>query len=267
LEKQASQTQELKMMELQKQLTDAMKANEEMRRKLQQGSQQTQGEVLELELESQLKSEFPLDDITPVAKGVRGADILQVVKNQQGRVIGSILWELKNAQWSEKWLEKLRDDQRQSKADLAVLVSINMPPDITTFGMRDGVWISCRPTCIALAQALRIQMMRVYATQQSAVGKNEKMEVLYTYLSGFEFKQRVEAIVEAFSSLQDDIEKEKRWFNSKWAKQEKQIRKVIDQTIGMHGDLQGIMGASLPEIKQLQIEAPEELDTVQDALL
>lgn len=264
LEKQASQSQELKLMELQKQLNDAMKANEEMRRKLQQGSQQTQGEVLELELEQQLKTEFPLDEIVPVAKGVRGADILQIVKTPQGKICGTILWELKNAQWSEKWLEKLRDDQRQSKADLAVLVSINMPPDVTTFANRNGVWISSRPTCVALAQALRIQMAHVYATQQAAVGKNEKMEVLYTYLSGFEFKQRVEAIVEAFSSLQDDLEKEKRWFNSKWAKQEKQIRKVIDQTIGMHGDLQGIMGASLPEIKQLQIEAPLEFEEAQD---
>lgn len=266
-EKQAQQTQELKMMEMQKQLGDALKANqdvskanEELRRKLQQGSQQTQGEVLELELESLLRTEFPTDEIRPVAKGVRGADVLQVVKDKNGRECGSILWELKNAQWSEKWLDKLREDQRSSKADVAVLVSINLPDAIKAknFAFTKGVWVTSRSLCVALAQALRLQLNQVFVTKLAAVGKNEKMEVLYHYLSGLEFKQRVEAIIEAFTSLQDELEREKRWFSTKWARQEKNIRKVMDQTHGMHGDLQSIMGASLPEIKQLQLDSGEE---------
>jgi hypothetical protein len=257
VEKQSAETQDLKIMELQKQLQDAAKANEDLRRKLQQGSQQTQGEVLELELEQLIKTEFPLDEILPVPKGVRGADVIQMVRDSQGRPAGSIIWELKHAQWSDGWLEKLRADQRASKADLAVLVSVNLPKDLLTFGQRQGVWVTNRPTCVALAHVLRQQLIQVAVTKLAAVGKNEKMEVLYSYLSGLEFKQRVEGIVEAFSAMQDDLEKEKRWFNSKWAKQEKNLRRVIDQTIGMHGDLQSIMGASLPEIKQLQLENGE----------
>lgn len=272
-EKQAQQTQELKLMEMQKQLTDALhanqevtKANEELRRKLQQGSQQTQGEVLELELETLLKTEFPMDEIRPVAKGVRGADVLQIVKDKQGRECGSILWELKNAQWSDRWLDKLREDQRTSKADVAVLVSINMPSTLKNkeFSFMKGVWVSSRPLCVALAQALRLQLNQVFVTKLAAVGKNEKMEVLYHYLSGLEFKQRVEAIIEAFTSLQDELEREKRWFATKWARQEKNIRKVIDQTHGMHGDLQSIMGASLPEIKQLQLDSGNSETTPDD---
>jgi hypothetical protein len=260
-EKQATELQQLKMLEMQKQLNDALKANEEMRRKLQQGSQQTQGEVLELELENLLKTEFPMDDIQPVAKGIRGADVLQVVKDRQGRTCGTILWELKNAQWTDKWLEKLREDQRTSKADLAVLVSINMPATIKTFSYQKGIWVTSRPLCTALASALRFQLYQVATTKLAAVGKSEKMEVLYNYLSGNEFKQRVEAIVEAFTSMQEDLEVEKRWYQKKWSKQEKNIRKVIDHTLGMHGDLQSIMGASLPEIKQLQLESGEEVET------
>ncbi|HYD35732.1 MAG TPA: DUF2130 domain-containing protein [Vitreimonas sp.] len=259
-EKKAVEIQELKMLEMQKQLNDALKANEDMRRKLQQGSQQTQGEVLELELENLLRTEFPMDEIQPVAKGVRGADVLQIVKDRQGKVCGSILWELKNAQWSDKWIDKLREDQRNSKADLAVLVSINVPPAMKdkSFIYQKGIWIATRPICTALAQALRLQLNQVHTTKLSAVGKNEKMEVLYQYLTGTEFKQRVEAIVDAFSNMQQDLEKEKRWFQTKWKRQEMNIRQVLDSTFGMYGDMQGIMGASLPEIKQLQLESGED---------
>lgn len=257
-EKQASEVQQLKMLEMQKQLSDAIKANEEMRRKLQQGSQQTQGEVLELELEEALRKEFPMDEIQPVSKGIRGADVLQIVKDRQGRACGSILWELKNAQWSEKWLEKLKEDQRTSKASVAVLVSIQLPETITTFSYVKGVWVCSKPLAMALASALRIQLNQVFTSQLAAVGKNEKMDYLFTYLSGNEFQQRVEAIVGAFQSMQEDLEREKNWYTKKWAKQEKNLRRVIDHTLGMHGDLESIMGASLPEIKQLQLESGDE---------
>jgi hypothetical protein len=225
-----------------------------MKRKLEQGSQQTQGEVLELEIEQMLRQSFPHDDISPVAKGVRGADVLQVVKNNFGQECGTIVWELKRTKaWSNEWITKLKDDQRNIKADVAIIISQVLPPDIKSFGNKDGVMIGNYESIMALAGLLRGHLIDINSVKLVSVGKAEKMEILYNYLAGNEFKMRVEAIVEAFTAMQDDIEREKRWFTAKWAKQEKYIRKVIDNTVGMHGDLQGIMGKSLGEIKGLEM--------------
>lgn len=249
--KKAEEASHLKTLEMQKQLTDALKVNEELKHKLQQGSQQNQGEVLELELENQLKSEFPNDKIEPVGKGIRGADLVQEVWDSRGTKCGVILWEIKNAKWSEGWIAKLKDDQRQLKAELAVVVSENLPSNIKTAAFVDQIWVCGRGFATGLAMALRANLIQAHYIRKSAVGKNEKMEILYNYLSGVEFKQRVETIVDAFEVMREEIEKERKWFSAKWSRQEKSLRSVIDHTHGMHGDLAGIMGASLPEIKSL----------------
>ena len=252
--KTAQEEQQLKIAEKEKQLRDAVKANEELRRRLQQGSQQTQGEVLELAIEELLKKEFPLDKIEEVKKGQRGADVIQEVIDKRGKSCGIILWETKNAQWSEGWIAKLREDQRQAKADLAILVSENLPKEITTFAYRNGVWVTSRKLIIPLALALRFDLVRINFERQANVGKNEKTEILYQYITSAEFKHRVEAISEAFGNLQSDTEREKRWFNTKWARQEKELRKVLDHTHGMYGDLQGMVGKALPDMKSLELE-------------
>jgi len=251
----------LKDEEKDKKLNDALKQMEEMKRKMQQGSQQTQGEVLELELENTLKNSFPGDDIKPVAKGIRGADIIQIVRGADGKVYGSIVWEMKNTKnWTEGWVTKLKDDQRTLKANAAVLVSVVLPSEVKNFSAYkyNDLWVTERRYIVGLATALRLNLRDVFLAKAASVGKSEKMEVLYGYLSSIEFKQRIEAIVEAFTLLQEDIEKEKRLFAAKWARQEKSIRKVIDQTHGMYGDLQSIMGVALPQIKSLQLEDGEE---------
>lgn len=261
VKKQVEEQQRMKILEKDKQLQDAIKANEDLRRKLEQGSQQTQGEVLELELEEMLGQHFPLDDIKEVPKGIRGADVIQIVKDQAGRSAGSIIWESKNTKnWSDGWLNKLKNDQREVKAELAVIVSSVIPDDIKNLGQQQGIWICSRESIIGLATALRLQLIQLFKVRKSAEGKSGKMEILYQYLTGTEFKQRVEAIVEAFTEMQSEMEKEKRWFAKKWASQEKSIRQVIDQTHGMHGDLQSIVGASLPEIKSLELESGENND-------
>jgi hypothetical protein len=256
--KQVEEEQHLKVLAKDKQLQDALKANEDLRRKLEQGSQQTQGEVLELELEELLASQFPLDVIKPVPKGIRGADVIQEVRNQLGKLCGTLLWESKNTKnWTEGWVSKLKQDQRQLKAEIAILITKTLPENITNFAFRDGIWVTNQASLIGLATALRLNLVQLHQLKQASVGKNEKMEVLYHYLSGNEFRQRIEGIVEAYNALQDELEREKRWFTTKWAKQEKQIRSVVDQVHGMHGDLQGIIGASLPTISSLEL--PEEV--------
>lgn len=250
----------LKLIEKDKKLQDAMHMADDYKRKLEQGSQQLQGEVLELELENMLKNEFPYDEIIEVAKGVQGGDLIQTVKNNQGKVSGTIIWEFKRTKsWSNDWIVKLKEDQRAKKAHLAVIISQVLPPNIKRFGLKDGVWVGEYESLMGMAYALRTHLLEMMNVQSLSVGRSEKKEVLYNYLSSIEFRQRMEAIIEAFSSLQTDIEKEKRFFASKWAKQEKSIRKVIDHTLGMHGDLQSIMGKALADVKQIGL-LPEETE-------
>lgn len=240
----------MKMLEKEKMLTDALKVNEELKRKLEQGSQQMQGEVLELEIEKILQAEFPYDEIRPVGKGIVGADIVQIVHDPQGHTCGTIIWETKRTKaWSNEWVSKLKDDQRRVKAEVAVIVTEVLPADVKHSRLKDGVWVTSFQYFTALAFALRQNLVGITAIRVSQVGKNEKMEILYNYLYGTEFQHRVEAILEAFTELQVDLEREKRWFTQKWAKQEKSIRKVIDNTVGMRGDLQSITGQDLPEVE------------------
>jgi len=250
--KRAAEEQQYYIAQLNKKLSDASKVNEDLKRKLEQGSQQTQGEVLELELEDVLKAEFSHDEIIPVPKGINGADIIQKVCDRAGRTCGQIVWESKKTKtWSESWVQKLKDDQRAIKAELAVIVSAVLPDDVKGFAFRDGIWICDIKLAVALASALRINLESVTRERAMSVGKNEKMETLYAYLTGVEFKQRVEAIVEAFSEMQDGLNKERKLFEANWAKREKQIQKVISNTVGMYGDLSGL--ATMQPIKMLEL--------------
>jgi hypothetical protein len=254
----ADEEHKLKDLEKDSKLQQALDQIESLKTKIQQGSQQTQGETLELELETKLREEFPSDKITEVKKGQRGADVEQEVVDKLNRSCGKILWESKNAEWSGGWISKLKEDQRQAKADLAVLVSVNLPEGVDSFAYRDGVWIVSWKHFIPLSWSLRFNLVSLFHERTSSEGKDEKMKILYAYLTGTEFKNRVEGIVDAFSNLQEELEKEKRYFNVKWARQEKEIRKVIDHTHGMYGDLQGVIGKSLPEIKSLELESGED---------
>lgn len=250
--KKASEEQHSKLAEKDKQLQDALKEVEDMRRKLQQGSQQTQGEAFELEFENLLQSTFPNDKISPVAKGVRGGDIIQEIWDSKGNYNGKILWELKNTKtWSDLWVDKLRGDKRETKAEEAVVISEVLPKTLTVAGYYKSIWVTQRSFVITLASTLRAKLIEVYYAKQSVQAKDGKMELMYTYLSGTEFKHRVEAIVEAFTNMQNEIEKEKRYFSNKWSRDEKNIRMVIDNTYGMHGDLKAIIGRMLPQIKGL----------------
>lgn len=242
----------LKNAEKDKKLLDAMNANEELRRKLQQGSQQTQGEVLELELEELIRAKFPTDQIEPVPKGVAGADIIHKIMSKSGHLCGTIIWELKHTKgWNDGWLQKLKDNQRTAKADIAVLVSEVLPKDCKGFSQYDGIRVANARSAVSLAVALRSQLVEVAMTKLAVVGKNEKMEILYQYLSGPEFKQRVEAIVEGFVSMQEDLLEERSVTERRWARREKQIQKVISNTSGMYGDFQGLVGSSLQTIPSL----------------
>lgn len=256
--KEAEDKTSLNLAQEKKKNEDAQKQILELQRKLQQGSQQAQGEVLELELEEILKNEFPMDKITEVKKGVRGADVVQEVVDKQGRECGTILWESKNAKWSQQWIATLKENQRQAKAQLAVLVATETPEEIKTFAYREGVWIVTRKMALPLALALRFNLVSVTFEKRINMNKSEKAEILYQYITSTDFKHRIEAIVETFVDMQNSIETEKRWFTAKWAKQEKQIRRVVDNTVGMRADLEGLVGNALPAVDYLKLSEGQE---------
>lgn len=247
-----------------KKLADALKANEELNQKLTQGSQQLQGEILELELEQILKTEFPVDQIEPVGKGVTGADVLQKVRDQNGKICGVIVWESKRTKnWDEKWIGKLKDDLRASKSDLAILVSTALPDGLANFGFRDGIYVTSFESFLSVAKIMRLKIIELFYAKLAGEGINDKKEILWKYLTGNEFRQRVESIVEAFNTMKTVMDKEKQYFTKKWASEEKLIDRVVNQTIGIHGDLQGLMGSSLPQIKSLEMDNFELIESAQ----
>jgi hypothetical protein len=245
---------QMKEAEYKKQAEDMKKKIEELQQKASLTSQQLQGEVLELELEEFLKKEFPVDEIKEVGKGVRGADVMQVVADASGRECGTIIWESKRTKnWEEAWIFKLKEDMRTTKADVAILVSSVLPKGIKYFGFKDGIIVTNFECLLGVASQARFALIKESQLKNSLVGKQEKKEIVWQYLQSNQFRQRVEAIVEAFETLKTDLDKEKRMYANLWAKREKQIEQVISNTVGMYGDMQGLMGASLPQIASLEI--------------
>lgn len=244
----------LKVSEKEEQIASMHRQIEDLKRRAEQGSQQLQGEVLELQLEAILAARFPTDTQEPVAKGEFGGDLLQRVVGPSGQVAGSILWETKRTKnWSDGWLTKLRSDQRAAKAEVSILVSDALPKGVQTFDLVDGVWVAHSRYVLPVAVALRQSLLEVSSARQSRDGQETKMELVYSYLTGPNFRHRVEAIVERFSEMHDDLNRERKATMRLWAKREAQIQGVIDTTVGMYGDLQGIVGRAMQEIPALEI--------------
>jgi hypothetical protein len=254
--READEQHRLKEAEKEKHIADLTKEIENLRRKAEQGSQQLQGEVLELDLESLLRTQFPADEITPVPKGVHGGDVVHLIRDAAGGECGIILWESKRTKnWSDGWLPKLRGDQRAAKAHVAILVSDELPKGVTTFAFIDEVWVTNRACSIGLALALRRGVLDAAKVRRAMDGQQDKMAVLYNYLSSAGFRNRVTGIVEAFVTMKTDLEAEKRAITKHWAKREKQIEQALGHTSNMYGDLQGIIGGSLQTIESLEFPA------------
>ncbi len=211
---------------------------EDLKRRAEQGSQQLQGEALELELEALLRARFPTDTFLPVAKGEFGGDIVQTVMTAGGMACGQILWETKRTKtWSDGWLSKLREDQRRAGAELAILISDTLPRGCETFDLVDGVWVTSRACAIPVAISLRQGLVELQKGRQVQEGQQTKMEMVYAYLTGPRFRHRIEAIVEKFTEMQADLARERRSMTKMWSKRELQIQGVIEATVGMYGDM------------------------------
>jgi hypothetical protein len=251
-----------------KKFDDAQKSNDELRRKLEQGSQQLQGEVLELEVEQSLASTFFHDLIEEVKKGVRGADVIQTVRTSAGIPAGKIIWEAKRAEnWSDKWLHKLKDDQQEAKADLAVLVTTAMPKGVTEAFTRVGdVWVISPSVLRPMAETLRVILLESHKLRQANLGRTEKVEQLYNYLASPTFSQCIRTVFDTFSTMQVELDAERRAMTRIWAKRQAQIERIAKNMGTVVGELQGIAQESLPDLQQidtleaLALPAPDQND-------
>lgn len=254
--KEAEDSLKLKVAEKEHTISAMQKQIDDLKRRAEQGSQQLQGEVQELELEALLRARFPHDSIESVPKGEHGGDALHHVIGPLGQPCGTILWESKRTKgWSDGWLAKLREDQRTAKAEIAIIISQVLPKGIEDFDLVDQVWVAHPRVAIPVALVLRQSLLEVAIVRQASEGQQTKMDMVYQYLTGPRFRQRIQAIVEAFSTMQDDLNSEKKVITKQWAKREEQIERVMQATVGMYGDLQGIAGKTLQEIEGLSFDA------------
>ncbi|CAN5738601.1 DUF2130 domain-containing protein [soil metagenome] len=254
-QKRVTDEHRLKDAEKERQLFEMRRQIEDLKRRAEQGSQQLQGEAGEDEIEAMLRGAFPCDAIDPVLQGIRGADIHHIVLDARGAKAGAILWECKNARnWSDGWIDKLKNDQRTLRADVAVLVTTRLPKGCNRFDLIDGVLVTDFACAGPVAALLRSNLLQMAQMRSAAINKGEKLELLHRYLSGVEFRQRVEAILEAFERMRDDLDQERRAAERQWARRIKQIELVTFNISGMYGDLQGLL-PSLPSIARLELPA------------
>jgi hypothetical protein len=243
---------QLKIKEMEMQLEEQRRLAEEMRRKAEQSSMQRQGESQEVLLEEILKESFPFDLIEEVGKGVEGADCIQTVRNSSGKECGKIIYESKRTKgWSNQWIDKLKADMRNRGADVAILVTQTFPKDMERFGEKEGIWLCNFSEVGSVSAIIRNSILKVYEIQRSEENKGDKMQMLYNYLTGVEFKGQVESIAEGFMAMRNSITKERMQMEKMWKEREKQLEKVLINTSGLYGSVKGIAGASVGDIPLL----------------
>lgn len=252
LEKEKS---ELRERELLKQIEDQKKLTEEMKRKQEQGSMQLQGEVLELAIEEFLGMQFPLDTISEIKKGANGADCLHTVHTREMQNCGTIYYESKRTKnFSPTWIDKFKNDIRDKKADIGVLVTEVLPAGMDRMGLYEGIYVCTYQEFKGLVTVLRQSIINISDAVQKQENKGDKMEMLYDFLTGAEFRMQVEGIVEGFTQMQADLVSEKRRMQTMWKQREKQIEKVICNTINMYGSIRGIAGNAVQPVKELELD-------------
>ncbi|MFY4857491.1 DUF2130 domain-containing protein [Aliarcobacter butzleri] len=254
IQKTIDEQNELKLRQKDEQLRQLQEQLQIAQRKAEQGSMQLQGEVQELAIEEWLKEKYPFDTIDEVKKGARGADCMQIVHTRESQNCGKIYYESKRTKdFQKSWIEKFKADMREKGADIGVLVTDVMPNDFKRMGLLDGIWICTFEEFKGLSAVLREQIIKIHHAMKSQENKTDKMSLLYGYLTSNEFKMQLEAIVESFTTMQSDLDTEKRSMQRIWKQREKQIEKVLDNTINMYGSIRGIAGNAIGNIRALEL--------------
>lgn len=253
--KQEQEMFDLKLKEKDTQMESLKKTIDDLKRKSEQGSMQLQGEAQELLLEQMLRENFPFDIINEVKKGAEGADCIQTVRNNSGKECGLIIYESKRTKnWNSEWIDKLKNDMRTNGAHVAILVTQTFPKEMTGFGSKDGIVICGFSDVISMAALIRNHLIQLFDMQKREENKGDKMQMLYDYLTGIEFRGQMEAIAEGFKAMRDGITKERMQMEKIWKEREKQLEKVLLSTSGLYGSVKGIAGASVASIPLLDGE-------------
>ena len=259
IRKTEAEKNELRFKEMEMQLEAQKKLTEEMKRKQEQGSMQLQGEVQELAIEEWLAVQFPLDSIEEIKKGARGGDCIQIVNTRAVQNCGSIYYESKRSKdFQPTWIEKFKADIRDKGANIGVLVTEVMPSNMDRMGLKDGIWICNYEEFKGLCTVLRETIVKLNTAISSQENKGDKMDMLYTFLTGNTFRMQVEAIVEGFTQMKSDLESEKRSMQRIWKQREKQIDKVVTNTVDMYGSIKGIAGNAIQSVKALELPEPDD---------
>ncbi|MCL4447707.1 MAG: DUF2130 domain-containing protein [Thermoplasmatales archaeon] len=259
LRKEYDQEYNLERRENQQKIDGLMKKVQELNQKLEQGSQQIQGEVLEEELEDRVRGAFTFDSIIPIPQGTKGPDLIQTVRNAAGVEAGKIAWEAKRTkEWNDEWIGKLKEDLVKYDAEVGIIVTKTLPKDIATFGMRNGILITNFESAIPLALIARTNLTEIARQKRLGESSNETRDILYRYLTSTQFRQRVEAVADGIIRMRSDIETERRSMERIWAKRTKEIERTIGNFSGMFGDLQGILGTSLQNVRTLSLSDDNE---------
>ena len=249
----------LKYEQLEKQHNQTKDALETAKRRSEQGSQQIQGEVLEDDICSYLTEAFHDDEVSRVKKGRAGADVIQKVRRFQ-QECGTIVWEVKNAKWNRQWISKLKGDVASASADVGILVSVNVPEEVDSFGFMEGILVTKPSYVIPIATVIRSNLMAMRELNISLMGRDERMNRLQEYITGPEFRSRISMIAENFKEMREELEAEKRVTMKRWAKQEKRLDALAQGTVSMYGDFQGILGKAVEDIPLLEQEDDELLE-------
>ncbi len=243
--KSIEEQNELKLKQKDEQIEQMKRDIESAQRKAQQSSMQTQGEALELAIESWLASQFPFDTIDEVKKGAFGADCVQTVHTREVQNCGVICYESKNTKaWSDSWITKLKQDMLSVNADIGVLVTSVYPKDMKRMGFVEGIWVCSLNEFKGSVSLLRESLIRLQTVTQKEENRADKMSLLYNYMTGNEFSMQMSAIVEGFMTMQQELDKEKRSLMATWKRRQKTIDGVLANTTEMYGALQGIAGSS-----------------------
>lgn len=266
IRKAEEERNEMRFKEMQKQLEDQKRLTEEMKRKQEQGSMQLQGEVQELAIEEWLAAQFPLDTIEEIKKGQRGGDCIQIIHTRSQQNCGSIYYESKRTKdFQPSWIEKFKADIREKSANIGVLVTDAMPNGMDRMGLKDGIWICTYDEFKGLCTVLRESIIQISLAVNSQENRGDKMHLLYDFLTSNTFRLQVEAIVEGFTQMKSDLESEKRAMQRIWKQREKQIEKVITNTIDMYGSIKGIAGNAVQAVKALELpEVEDDFESEED---
>ncbi|TSC65795.1 MAG: hypothetical protein CEO22_348 [Candidatus Berkelbacteria bacterium Gr01-1014_85] len=259
---QAAEASRLELQEKDKLLADLRREVAEATAKANRGSQQLQGEILELDIESSLRQALPNDRIEPVGKGINGADIILVINDRQGRGVAKIVIETKRVTqtgFKADFLTKLREDNRRAQGNIALLITPQLPGEIKNFGYRDGVYLANPESALTLIQILRQQLLALAETKDLALNKQDRMSQIYDYLISPSFRHKIESLAETYLEMQTNLHKEKGAMQRLWASREQQISSLIGQTAGLYGDVAGIIGQAMPQVNALELIAPADL--------